>query len=221
MNSYESDAFSLLLSPRQRASDLEGKTLGSWKLLETLSSSGGFSVVYRACHTREEMGNAAVKVFAFDANENPEIRPLFGREIEVLRKLTVVPGVRGVPRIFDAGIEPTGLPWIAMQFIEGKPLDVWLHQARLEFGHLESSAIVQILNDILGALMTIQGAYTEAAADPGTVTPSAAGIIHRDIKPGNVLIENTASGLRAWVVDFGIARIIQPGRGATASMQSA
>ena len=216
MNGFEADAFASILPPRQRASNLEGTTLGNWKLVEKLSSSGGFGVVYKACHARKEMGDAAVKVFAFDMHENPEIRTIFDREIAILKKLTDARDVQGVPRIYDADVESSGLPWIAMQYIEGQPLDKWLQEARLETRRPLKREIVRILTDILAALATVQQAFTRIsreATDPARLKPEV-GIVHRDLKPSNVIVESSGSGVRAWVLDFGVARILQPAAGA-------
>jgi serine/threonine protein kinase len=224
VNDFVADAFASILPPRQRASDLEGSTLGNWKLLKKLGSSGGFSVVYRACHVRAEMGDSAVKVFAFDVNENPDIRALFDREIGILKKLTDARDVRGVPRIYDADIEPSGLPWIAMQYINGKPLDAWRCDIKLGSGRPPTSQVIQILHDILAALDAIQQFYNEfshSAPNSTNAPPAGVGFVHRDIKPSNVMVEETPAGPRAWVIDFGISRILQPALPASLPPQTA
>ncbi|HWB54997.1 MAG TPA: protein kinase [Tepidisphaeraceae bacterium] len=213
MGEFSTNAFDLILPARERAASLEGATLGNWKLLEKFSSSGGFGIVYKARHLQAEMGDAAVKVFAFDTNDYPEICDVFAREIAVLKNLTDARAVVGVPRIYDAGIEPGGLPWIAMQFVGGQPLDKWLAGANRTEGQPCTAEIRQILADILKALATVQKASpkTKRKQSGGEkITIRGEGIIHRDIKPSNIMIERTDSGLRAWLLDFGIAQILRP-----------
>jgi len=76
-----------------------------------------------------------------------------------------------------------GRVFIAMQFIDGKPLDQVMP-------HLGTEQAVTLVRTVAEAIHAAHGA----------------GLIHRDIKPANILVEETPDGLKPWVVDFGIAK---------------
>ena len=107
----------------------------------------------------------------------------FRREIEVLGRLEHP----GIARIFEAGVETVDgaeLPWFAMEFVEGRPLAE--HARREQLGAPER---VRLMAEVCDAV--------EAA--------HRAGVVHRDLKPDNVLVE---PGGRARVLDFGVAALI-------------
>jgi len=87
----------------------------------------------------------------------------------------------GVVRVFDV-VEENGSPWIVMELVQARSLD----QIIAEDGPLPPAAAARVGESLLGALTTAH----------------AAGVLHRDVKPGNVLI---TSGGRAVLTDFGIA----------------
>jgi len=90
-----------------------------------------------------------------------------------------------VCKVYEAGLDD-GRPFIAMQYIDGRNLEE-------EAAALSLREIVALVADVAEAV--------HAAHETG--------LIHRDLKPQNVLVERTASGLRPHVVDFGLAR--EPG----------
>ncbi len=76
-----------------------------------------------------------------------------------------------------------GRIFIAMQFIDGRPLD----EVTPSLGIEEAAGLVKTVAEAIHASHSV-------------------GLIHRDIKPANILVEETPEGLKPWVVDFGIAR---------------
>ncbi len=76
-----------------------------------------------------------------------------------------------------------GRIFIAMQFIDGRPLD----QLMPQLGPEQAASLVKTVAEAIHAAHGV-------------------GLIHRDVKPANIIVEETPEGLKPWVVDFGIAR---------------
>lgn len=104
----------------------------------------------------------------------------FLREGALAAKLPTHPGLVGV---LEAG-DVEGVPYIAMELVDGPHLDAWLRQGSVGF-----PAYVEVLRD---AARAVDHAHRY-------------GIIHRDLKPENILVEE---GRRARVTDFGLARTV-------------
>ncbi|MBL4846903.1 MAG: serine/threonine protein kinase [Planctomycetes bacterium] len=120
----------------------------------------------------------AIKVLA-EGMEDEVDRARFEREVEALTKLGTHPGIVGLA---SAGTLPDGRPYLAMDYVEGQDLE-----QLLKLG-LSKERIVDYTLQVASAL----GFAHEL------------GVVHRDVKPGNVLIE--ASGERAFLADFGLVR---------------
>lgn len=152
--------------------------LGKYRLLEYLSG-GSFSSVFRA---REEMTNriVAIKALAKDAYPEDRIRYL-------LTELQAMSNISGHPNIVSIHtVEPGSdncLAWIVMEYIEGMNLHKLVQQ-----GALTLNEVVNIGVDICNGLKAAH----------------AHNILHRDIKPQNILLTNAK---RAKIADFSIARI--------------
>jgi formylglycine-generating enzyme required for sulfatase activity/tRNA A-37 threonylcarbamoyl transferase component Bud32 len=162
-------------------------TLGNYQLLE-LIGSGGMGRVYRAVHQRLKK-TVAVKLVAPGLVRTPEVRQRFHREMEAVGRLTS-------PHIVTAhdAAEADGRDFLVMEFVEGETL----------------SQIVQdrgpmTIHDALDA--TLQAAR-------GLDHAHSAGIVHRDVKPGNLL--RTADG-SIKVLDLGLASF-QSGESNTCSL---
>lgn len=154
-----------------------GRELGRYKLVSVIGS-GGFATVYRAVDTGLER-TVALKVVDPAAHHNPTIARRFVREGQTVASLdhpAVVP-------VYDAG-ETDGILWLAMRLIEGGSLDDALRAGR----RLSSDQVVAVVARIGGALDHAH----------------AHGLVHRDVKPSNILLEEN-DPRRAWLADFGIA----------------
>lgn len=159
---------------------------GRYQLGE-LVGRGGMSDVHRGTDTR--LGRTvAIKLLKPSLATDPAFRTRFRQEAQAAARMahpTIV-------RVFDAGEEtvrePNGheaqLPFIVMEFVDGVLL-----KDLIKKGPLEISEAVRITEGILTALE-----YSHRA-----------GVVHRDIKPGNVMITKTG---QVKVMDFGIARAI-------------
>jgi DNA-binding beta-propeller fold protein YncE len=154
-----------------------GSTVAGYRV-DALIARGGMGVVYRATHLALERP-VALKVIARELADRGDFRERFGRESRLAARLdhpSVVP-------IYDSR-EVDGELLIAMRLVEGGDLRRVLDGE----GPLEPARAVALLGQIADAL--------DAA--------HAAGIVHRDVKPHNVLVE----GDRAFLSDFGLAKAL-------------
>jgi len=154
--------------------------VGAQYLIEREIGRGGMAVVYRATDLRLNRP-VAIKVLPPDLAFNSDIRVRFIREAQTAAQLShpnIVP-------IYSVEEKPgESLVYFVMAFIDGESLGVRLARE----GAWPIDATVRVLRDTADAL-----AYAHAS-----------GVVHRDIKPDNILIDR-ASG-RPMITDFGIAR---------------
>lgn len=166
------------VEPAPLATDLRaGTELGAYRL-ERVIGRGGMGVVYLAEH-RHLRRRVALKLLDPELADDAEFRERFLRESRVAASLDHP----SVVTVHDAG-EADGHLYIAMQYLDGTDLAQMLR----EQGALEPARALAILGQVADALDTAH----------------AAGVVHRDVKPGNVLIDER----RAYLTDFGLTRRI-------------
>ncbi|MFE7355080.1 serine/threonine-protein kinase [Streptomyces sp. NPDC057543] len=136
---------------------------------------GGMGTVYLS-HTRGGHP-VALKVIRREYARSPAFRERFAREVAAARRVS---GYHLVPVVDHDAEGP--LPWLATHYVPGLPLDTVLDA----YGPLPTAAVLRLTGCLADALHAVH----------------TAGVIHRDIKPGNLLL--AASG--PWLLDFGIAR---------------
>ncbi len=144
--------------------------------------AGAMGIVYRGEH-RIIGKTVAIKVLKLDYADDPEmVNRLVGeaRTVNAIRH-------PGIVDIFGFGTLKTGQPYIVMDLLEGEPLDVFVKK----HAPLKLKAVWPILDDLLRALFAAHNV----------------GVIHRDLKPGNVFRESHPEARsRIKVIDFGLAR---------------
>jgi CheY-like chemotaxis protein len=158
--------------------------------LESLLGEGGMGQVYRASHL--DLGHAvAVKLVRPALASSPLLRARFeteARATSLLRSPHVV-------QVFDYGFTPGGIPYLIMEYLRGQTLGSLL----AEHGRLPLPAVARIVTELARGLSVAH----------------ASGVVHRDVKPENVLLEDitddSVMGLpyRAKLVDFGLARLVE------------
>lgn len=158
-----------------------GGQLGNY-LIESVIGRGGMSVVYRAKHSR--LGTSvALKVLAPELSSDDSFRERFLREAQMAAAIdhpNVVP-------IHDMGMREGSL-YIVMRYVSGGDLKALLATS----GPLDAEQTLALLTPIALAL--------DAA--------HATELVHRDVKPGNILIQRSAAGQveHVYLTDFGIAK---------------
>ncbi len=159
--------------------------VGTQYLIEGEIGRGGMSVVYRATDARLHR-SVAIKVLPPDIAFNPDVRTRFIREAQTAAQLShpnIVP-IYSVDEVGSDASAAGSLAFIVMAFIDGDSLG----QRLAREGAWPVDQTVRVLREVADAL-----AYAHAR-----------GVVHRDIKPDNILIDR-ASG-RPMMTDFGIAR---------------
>ncbi|MGH2900149.1 MAG: serine/threonine-protein kinase, partial [Solirubrobacteraceae bacterium] len=171
-------------APRDPAGSLVGRVVGDFAI-EAVIGGGSFGTVYRG----RQLGldrPVAIKVPSHDIAADPIHAKRFAREARAAARI-VHPGVVA---IYAVGELDDGRPYLAMQLIHGEPLD-----RVLDHGPLPAVRALAIARDIASALSETH----------------AAGVIHRDLKPTNIMWRRDRNGDdRITLVDFGIA-VCRPG----------
>jgi CHASE2 domain-containing sensor protein/predicted Ser/Thr protein kinase len=155
--------------------------------VEEAIGRGGMGVVYRATQLALER-SVAIKLIATERAEDPVFRARFQLESRLAASIehpNVIP-------VYEAG-EDDGLLFIAMRLVDGVDLAQVLRQ-----GPLEPTRAVRLVEQIAGAL--------DAA--------HARGLVHRDVKPANVLI-TSGEPEHVYLTDFGVAKHVGAGAGVT------
>lgn len=163
-----------------------GRVLGNRYEILQLLGEGGMGAVYKALD-REVERVVALKVIRPELARNADVLRRFKQELILARQVTH----RNVIRIFDLG-EADGVKFITMEFIEGVDLKTRLKNE----GKFEPAKAAEIIKQVCQAL---EAAHME-------------GVIHRDLKPQNVMIDSHG---KVSVMDFGIARGAEASGGMT------
>lgn len=161
---------------QQTSGDLSGKSFGQYDILDQLGQ-GGMATVYRA-HQRSIGRTVAIKVMPPYFVHESTFMQRFEREVRVIAELQ---HPRVLP-VYDYG-QIEGLPYIVMAYMPGGTL-----ADRVKQGPLPLEEIVRLVRQIAEGL---DHAHRK-------------GVIHRDFKPSNVLLDEHGN---AYLADFGIAKI--------------
>ena len=155
-----------------------GTRLGQYEILSQLGK-GGMGEVYLAQDPRLNR-KIALKVLPIELAANQDRMRRFEQEAKAAAALNHP----NVAHVYEIG-EADGLPFIAMEFVEGKTLREKIHYENLE------------LRKLLKFLQQVASGLAKA---------HAAGIVHRDLKPDNVMISDDGY---AKILDFGLAKLIE------------
>lgn len=170
------------LGGAEAAPQLQPETrIGPYRLLRELGR-GGMGAVWLAERADGEFTQrVALKLVKFGM-DSPHVERQFRRERDLLARLQHP----NIARLLDGGIDPSGRPWFAMEFIAGLELGAWLVERQPDL-HTRLVLFAKLCRAVAHAHRQL--------------------IVHRDLKPSNVLVE--ANG-EPRLLDFGIARLEEP-----------
>ncbi|MTE19941.1 protein kinase [Streptomyces sp. TRM43335] len=168
-----------------------GRAVGGGRYqLRELLGQGGMASVHLAYDTVLDR-RVAVKTLHTELGREASFRERFRREAQSVAKLTHT----NIVSVFDSGedeLDGAPVPYIVMEYVEGRPLRSALDEDVARLGAMPSDKALKITADVLAALDVSH----------------EMGLVHRDIKPGNVMLNRRGV---VKVMDFGIARAMQSG----------
>ena len=160
---------------------LAGQRLGNWRLLRPIGEGGMGSVWLAQRDDGRFEGHAAVKLLNLSLAAGSAAER-FQREGNILARLAHP----HIARLLDAGVSPSGQPFLVLEHVQGLPIDQHCHQSRLD--------LPQRLRLFITLLDAVSHAHRHL-------------VVHRDIKPANVLV---AADGQLKLLDFGIAKLMGP-----------
>ena len=168
----------------------EGQNLRGTYEVERLLGEGAFGEVYRVKH--RFLGRQAMKIFKTTGMDSAEVEELLAEAV-LLSRL----GHPNVIRVFDAGVIETSsgvMGYFTMEYVAGGSL--------YDFWRSHGNKFVPVPTVVEIARQTCRGLSVAHSEDPP--------IVHRDIKPQNILVGYDGAGVRVRLSDFGLAKHVNP-----------
>ena len=182
MGAASQDRFLADVSTRlssQPLTEAAGACIGPYKLLQKIGE-GGFGAVFLAEQEKPVRRRVALKVIKLGMDTR-QVVARFEQEREALAMMDHP----NIAKVFDAGATESGRPFFVMEYVKGDPLTKFADAHKLSVGD-RLRLFVQVCE-------AVQHAHTK-------------GVIHRDLKPGNILVSMVDGRPHAKVIDFGIAK---------------
>lgn len=167
----------------ESSDSLVGTDVGPYRILRFLGH-GGMGDVFLAVREEPFRHHVALKIIR-RGMDSREVTRRFEMERQILASLSHT----NIARLYDGGVTDDGLPYFAMEYVDGTPVTSWCDSRRMP------------LNDRLRLFQQICRAVHHAHQNL---------IIHRDLKPSNILV--TGDGVPK-LLDFGIAKLLNPNLG--------
>jgi serine/threonine protein kinase len=161
-----------------------GQVIGSYKIVETIGE-GGMGAVYCAVRADDQYEKQVAMKLVHAGQDSAFIISRFKNERQILASLDHP----NIARLLDGGTTEDGAPYFVMELIKGQPIDEYCDQKRLP--------TTERLKIFLQVCAAVQYAHQRL-------------IIHRDIKPGNILVDT--DGMPK-LLDFGIAKLLDTSGG--------
>jgi eukaryotic-like serine/threonine-protein kinase len=153
--------------------------VGPYRLVRLLGA-GGMAEVWLAQRADGAFKREVALKLPMLSRLRPDLEQRFAQERDILAGLEHA----NIARLYDAGVSPEGLPYLAMEYVQGEPLTDWCDTHRLGLRDR-----IKLFQQVLDAVQ-----YAHARR-----------VIHRDLKPCNILV--TAAG-QVRLLDFGVAKLL-------------
>ncbi len=157
-----------------------GARVGPYELIRLLGA-GGMAEVWLARRADGAFKREVALKLPMSSRLRKDLEPRFARERDILASLEHP----HIARFYDAGIDPNGLPYVAMEYVQGQPLTEWCDAQRLGI-----PARLELFRQVLEA---VQYAHEKR-------------VIHRDLKPSNILVTESH---QVRLLDFGVSRLLE------------
>jgi serine/threonine protein kinase/Flp pilus assembly protein TadD len=157
-----------------------GVHVGPYELIRQLGA-GGMAEVWLARRADGALKREVALKLPLRTHLRADLAPRFARERDILASLEHPE----IARLYDAGMDPQGLPYFAMEYVHGEPLTNWCDERGL--------GIADRLGLLLQVLAAVQYAHEKH-------------VIHRDLKPSNILVTDTG---QVRLLDFGVAKLLE------------
>jgi serine/threonine protein kinase len=157
-----------------------GERVGPYQLVRELGT-GGMAEVWLAQRADGAYKRSVALKLPTLARSRGDLALRFAQERDILASLEHP----NIARLYDAGVSPDGLPYLAMEFVAGQPLTTWCDVHRV--------GLRERLKLLLQVLDAVQFAHTR-------------NVIHRDLKPSNILVGESG---QVRLLDFGIAKLLE------------
>jgi serine/threonine-protein kinase len=176
------DAGNRVESDKEAPTGKQGEEIGPYRLIRELGS-GGMGSVWLAERTDGIMNRQVALKLPHIVGRRAGLAERMAREREILATLNHP----NIATLYDAGIASDGQPYLALEYAEGKPIDVYCNEHSLDV-RARLKLFTQVANAVAHAHSKL--------------------VVHRDLKPSNILIN--AEG-QARLLDFGIAKLLEEG----------
>jgi len=160
-----------------------GESVGPYRLLRLLGE-GGMASVWLA----ERRDGTTRRSLALKLPHGPWRRPDLAERVAREREILASLNHPHIARLYDAGLDDDGQPYLALEHVEGVPIDAYARSRALDV-----PSRLRLFLQVVEAIAHAHGRL----------------VIHRDVKPSNILV--TEEG-RALLLDFGIAKILEEGQ---------
>ena len=158
-----------------------GDRVGPYRLLRPIGS-GGMADVWLAERDDGAFAREVALKLPLVSRLRRDLAVRFARERDILARLEHP----HIARLYDAGVSADGLPFLAMEYVDGRPITIWCDEHRVDV-----AGRIRLFAQVLSA---VQFAHANL-------------VIHRDLKPSNILVTDDG---QVRLLDFGIAKLLAP-----------
>jgi serine/threonine protein kinase/Tol biopolymer transport system component len=168
-----------------------GARVGPYELVRLLGS-GGMAEVWLARRADGAFKREVALKLPMLSRQRADLEQRFAQERDILASLEHP----HIARLYDAGVDANGLPYLSMELVHGQPLTEWC-----DAHHLGISARLELFLQVLEAVQYAHGKQ----------------VIHRDLKPSNILVTDPG---QVRLLDFGVAKLLAADEGDPAPLTS-